>query len=316
MSAQKLVPALLAVKRGVPQEVLRYGEIPMPALCIGDVLVRVEAASFTPTELEWPSTGVDRSGREKLPVVPGHEVSGTVIGLGYGTTGLAVGDEVFGLTDWYRDGSLAEYVAVEERDLARKPATLDHVDAAAIALAGLTAWQALFVHARLEAGQQVMILGAGGGVGAIAVQLARTGGVGVIGAGRATARELVLELGAERFVDIENESVDVAGKVDAVFDLVGGEHLRSSVRVVRDGGTVVSAVEAITPSPAGVNAVFFVVEPDRTQLSELGGRVANGAVRAVLGQVGALRDGVDIWAAKVAGAVPGKFVLRPNHPSP
>ncbi len=305
--------ALLARERGAPQDTLGYGEIPVPAPRIGDVLVRVEAASFTPTELGWPSTGVERSGREKLPVVPGHEVSGTVVELGHGTTGLTVGDEVFGLTDWYRDGSLAEYVAVEARDLARKPPSLDHVEAAAVALAGLTAQQALFTHAQLEAGQRVMILGAGGGVGAIAVQLARTAGVEVIGTGRDAARDLVLELGAARFVDTEHENVDVAGEVDALFDLVGGELLRASSAVVRDGGTVVSAVESPTPGRTGVNEVFFVVEPDRTQLAELGERVAGGTVHAVVGRVGDLRDGADLWAAKLGGAIPGKVVLRPSN---
>src|SRR5438067_2017184 len=151
--------------RGGP-EGLSYEEAPMPEPGTGDVLVRVRAASFTPTELTWTSTWVDRLGHDRRPVIPGHEVSGVVEALGFGTARFAVGDAVYGLTDWYRDGSLAEYVAVEGRNLAPKPASLDHVRAAALPMPGLTAWQALFVHGGLSGGQTVLIHGAGGGWGA------------------------------------------------------------------------------------------------------------------------------------------------------
>src|SRR5207248_9202796 len=153
-------------------------------------------------------TGLARCGRGRRPVIPGHEVSGTVVGLGYGTTGFGVGDEVFGLTDWYRDGSLAEFVAVEARNLATKPGSLSHVDAAAFPMTALTAWQALFVHADLEAGQTVVIHGAGGGVGTLAVQLAVSAGARVIGTGRAEARDLVLHLGAEQYLDLAHDPLD------------------------------------------------------------------------------------------------------------
>jgi NADPH:quinone reductase-like Zn-dependent oxidoreductase len=157
-------------------------------------------------------------------VIPGHEVSGTGESLGWGTIGLAVGDAVYGLTDWYRDGALGEYVAVEARNLARKPASLDHVHAAALPMPGLTAWQALFVHGGPARGQRVLIHGAGGGVGSVAVQLARAAGARVMATGRAWARGLVTELGAERFVDLDRERFEqVAEEVDLVVDLVGGE---------------------------------------------------------------------------------------------
>lgn len=142
-------------------EGLTYEQAPAPEPGIGEVLIGVQAASFTATELEWPSTWVDRLGHDRRPVIPGHEVSGTVAALGYGATGFAVGDPVYGLADWYRDGALAEYVAVEARNLAAKPVPLEHVEAAALSLAGLTAWQALFVHGRLAAGQRVLIHGDG-----------------------------------------------------------------------------------------------------------------------------------------------------------
>jgi NADPH:quinone reductase-like Zn-dependent oxidoreductase len=218
-------------------EGLCYEEAPIPEPGTGDLLVRVHAASFTPTELAWPSTWVDRLGHDRRPVIPGHEVSGTVEGLGWGTTGFAVGDAVYGLTDWYRDGTLAEYVAVEARNLAPKPASLDHVQAAALPMPGLTAWQALFVHGGLSGGQRVLLHGAGGGVGTVAVQLARAAGAHVIATGRAWARELVTDLGAERFVDLDRERFEqVAEAVDLVVDLVGGETLRRSGATVREGG--------------------------------------------------------------------------------
>src|SRR3954471_6496718 len=176
--------ALLAREQDQAPDRMSVEEHSRPEPRIGDVLIQVGAASFTPTELQWPSTWVDRSGRDRRPVIPGHEVSGTVVALGYGTTGFGVGGEVFGLTDWYRDGSLAEFVAVEARNLATKPGSLSHVDAAAFPMTALTAWQALFVHADLKAGQTVVIHGAGGGVGTVAVQLAVSEGARVIGTGR------------------------------------------------------------------------------------------------------------------------------------
>src|SRR6185312_6012861 len=151
-----------------------------------------EAASFTPTELQWPSTWVDRTGAQRLPVIPGHEVSGVVEGIGYGTMDLHVGDAVFGLTDWYRDGTLAEYVAVEARNLALKPASLSHAEAAALAMPGLTAWQALFRIGGLTPGQRLLVHGAAGGVGTVAVQLGRASGAEVLATGRARHRDLVL----------------------------------------------------------------------------------------------------------------------------
>src|SRR6478672_2991473 len=198
--------ALRIHERGGPEKLVAE-EAPRPEPTIGDALIRVHAASFTPTELEWPSTWIDRAGRDRLPVIPGHEVSGVVTALGYGTTGVSVGDAVYGLTDWYRDGAAAEYVAVEARNLAPKPATLSHQEAAAIPMAGLTAVQALFDHGRLAAGQTVLVLGAGGGVGSFAVQLARAAGARVLASARGWARELVLGLGADAFVAAERDEV-------------------------------------------------------------------------------------------------------------
>jgi NADPH:quinone reductase-like Zn-dependent oxidoreductase len=296
-------------------EGLAYEDAPVPEPWTGDVLVRVHAASFTPTELTWSATWVDRLGHDRRPVIPGHEVSGTVEALGPGTTGFTVGDAVYGLTDWYRDGTLAEYVAVEARNLAPKPASLDHVQAAALAMPGLTAWQALFVHGGLSQGQWVLILGAGGGVGTAAVQLARAEGARVIAAGHASARDLVAELGAEQFVDLDREPFEeLAEKPDVVIDLVGGEILRQSAAVVREGGVVVSVVEEdprIQPGEAArIRGIYFVVQPDRPELEELARRAERGELRPVVGEVFDLADGAKAFDAKQGGGVPGKVVLR------
>ena len=305
--------ALLAREQGQGPDLVSVGERAQPELGIGDVLVQVGAASFTPTELQWPSTWVDRSGRDRRPVVPGHEVSGTVVGLGYGTTGFGIGDEVFGLTDWYRDGSLAELVAVEARNLAPKPASVSHVDAAAFPMTALTAWQALFVHADLKAGQTVVIHGAGGGVGTLAVQLAVSAGVGVIGTGRADARDLVLQLGAKEYLDLAHDPLGEVHGVDVVFDLIGGDVVNRSWPMLRPGGSIVSVVEAPEAERADVTSLFFVVEPSGAQLAELARRIET--LRPVVGRVGALAEGPRLWAEKVAGGLPGKVVLTASSPA-
>jgi NADPH:quinone reductase-like Zn-dependent oxidoreductase len=290
-------------------------ERPLPKPALGDVLIQIEAASFTPNELQWPSTWTDRSGGDRRPVIPGHELSGTVVALGWGTAGLSVGDEVFGLTDWYRDGSLAEFAAVEARNLATKPGSVSHVDAAAFAMAALTAWQALFVHGHLEAGQTVVIHGAGGGVGTLAVQLAVSAGARVIGTGRPRSRDLVLGLGAEQYLDLVRDGLDGVQGVDVVFALIGGEVSHRSWPTLRPGGSLVSVVESPVAERADVRSVFFVVEPNRDQLSELARRMDTGALRPVVGRVGSLSDGPRLWAEKIAGAISGKVVLTPSSPA-
>jgi len=299
--------ALLAREQAHGPDRMSLEDRARPEPGVGDVLIQVGAASFTPTELQWPSTWVDRSGRDRRPVIPGHEVSGTVVGLGYGATGFGAGDEVFGLTDWYRDGSLAEFVAVEARNLAGKPGTLSPVDAAAFPMAALTAWQALFVHAGLEADQTVVIHGAAGGVGTLAVQLAVTAGARVIGTGRADGRKLVLDLGAEQYLDLDHDGLGDVRDVDVVFDLIGGDVLHRSSSMVRPGGSIVSVVEASNDERADVNNVFFVVEPNGGQLTELARRIET--LRPVVGKVGTLADGPRLWAEKMAGGIPGKVVL-------
>jgi NADPH:quinone reductase-like Zn-dependent oxidoreductase len=309
----RVMHALRLHEKGEPGQLV-YEEAPLAPVGIGDVGLTVHAASFTHTELDWPSTWVDRAGKDRRPIIPAHEVSGIVATLGYGTTGLAVGDEVYGITDWYRDGAAAEYVAVEARDLAAKPTTLTHTQAAAASLAGLTAWQALHDHGGLIAGQTVLVHGAGGGVGTWAIQLARATGARVLGTGRGHSRKLVTELGADRFIDIDSEPVEGIGReVDLVVDLVGGDVLDRSWSVLKPGGTLVSIVEdpsVRAPRGSTARSVFFVVEPSGTQLVELGRMIDAGKLRPNVGTVFPLARGAEAFRTKQHGGVSGKVVLE------
>ena len=287
---------------------LTLTDMPYPHAGQNDVVVRVHAAGFTPGELDWPTTWVDFAGRDRTPSVPGHELSGVVAELGYGTTGLTVGQRVFGLIDWARDGSLAEYTAVEARNLAPLPADIDHTVAAALPISGLTAWQALIDHARLTTGQTVLIHGAAGGVGSIAVQLAREVGARVIGTGRAADRDTALGLGVDAFLDLEADKLEDAGKVDVVLDLIGGEILDGSTVLVRAGGTLVTTIRVPTVQPEDGRAIFFVVEANRSRLADLAQRVRDGRLKPIVGAVRTLAEAPAAFAPD--RRTPGKTIIR------
>jgi NADPH:quinone reductase-like Zn-dependent oxidoreductase len=287
---------------------LSLTELPYPHAAENDVIVQVHAAGFTRGELDWPATWSDRAGRDRTPSVPGHELSGVVVELGFGTTGLTVGQRVFGLVDWARDGSLAEYSAVEARNLAPLPADVDHTVAAALPIAGLTAWQGLFEHARLMAGQTVLVTGAAGGVGSMAVQLAREAGAAVIGAGRSADRGTVIGLGADDFLDLETEQLDDVGEVDVVFDVIGGEVLDRSVDLVRAGGTLVTVAAPPRLRPKDGRALFFVVEPDRAGLAALAQRLRDGRLTPVVGAVRTLPGAPAAFAP--GQRTTGKTIIR------
>jgi NADPH:quinone reductase-like Zn-dependent oxidoreductase len=267
-------------------------ERPEPSAAINDVVVQVHASGFVPTELTWPSTWTDRRDRDRAPSVPGHELAGVVTALGYGTTGLSVGARVFGLTDWYRDGTLAEYVAVEARNLALLPGDVDFTVGASLPMPGLTAWQGLFEHGRLQAGQSVLVHGAAGSVGSTVTQLAREFGAYVIGTGRAADRQKALDFGAMEFVDLGSDALEDVGGVDLVFDVIGGDIQRRSAGLIRAGGRLVSVVGPAESRPADGLAVDFVVESDRAQLNEIVRRVRDGRLRTNIGNVATLDDAV------------------------
>jgi NADPH:quinone reductase-like Zn-dependent oxidoreductase len=263
---------------------------PQPAAAINDAVVEIHASGFVSTEMDWPSTWTDRANRDRTPSIPGHELAGVVTALGYGTTGLSVGQRVFGLADWHRDGTLAQYVAVEARNLAPLPGDVAFTVAASLPISGLTAWQGLFQHGRLQVGQSVLAHGAAGAVGTMVTQLAREAGAYVIGTGRAADREKALDFGAHDFVDLDNDTLEDVGGVDLVFDVIGGEIQRRSAAMIRAGGVLVSVVGPVDARPEDGSAVDFVVEADRNQLGEIVQRVRDGRLRTNIGITAPLDD--------------------------
>jgi NADPH:quinone reductase-like Zn-dependent oxidoreductase len=284
--------AILVTDRAAGAAGMKLAERPKPTAAINDVIVQIHASGFVPTEMEWPSTWTDRSDRDRTPSIPGHELAGVVTALGYGTTGLSVGQRVFGLADWYRDGTLAEYVAIEARNLAPLPGDVDFTVGASLPISGLTAWQGLFQHGRLQAGQSVLVHGAAGAVGSMVTQFAREFGAYVIGTGRKADRQTVLDFRAQEFVDLDNDPLEHVGQVDLVFDVIGGDIQKRSARLIRAGGTLVSIVGPAEARPADGLAVDFVVESDRAQLTEIVRRVRDGRLRTNIGNVSTLDDAV------------------------
>jgi NADPH:quinone reductase-like Zn-dependent oxidoreductase len=285
---------------------LALSDMPRPEAGVNEVVVRVHAAGFTPGELDWPTTWVDRSGRDRTPTIPGHELSGVVADLGWGTTGLTVGQRVFGTADWARNGSLAEFVAVEARNLAPLAADIDHTVAAALPISGLTAWQGLFDHGRLTTGQTVLVHGAAGGVGSFAVQLAREAGAYVIGAGRPDDRDVVLGLGAHDFLDLTADELSGAGEVDLLLDGVGGDVLARSAALVRASGTVVTIA---APAAVHPRTVFFVVESDRNRLADLAERVRDGRLKPLVGAVRTLAEAAEAFG-RGGRRIQGKTIIQ------
>ena len=283
-------------------------ERPGPRPAINDVVVQVHAAGFVNTELEWPSTWTDRSFRDRTPSILGHELAGVVTALGYGTTGLSIGQRVFGLADWYRDGTLAEYVAMDARNLAPLPGDVDFTVGASLPISGLTAWQGLFEHGHLRAGQTVLAHGAAGAVGSIVTQLAREAGAHVIGTGRAADRQKTLDFGANEFVDLGSDTLEDVGRVDLVFDVIGADIQKRSAALIRAGGILVTVVGPTDIRPADGRTIDFVVEADRTQLSEIVQRVRDGRLRTNIGKISSLDDAVGTFNSRQRRA--GKTVIR------
>jgi NADPH:quinone reductase-like Zn-dependent oxidoreductase len=281
---------------------------PEPTAAINDVIVQIHASGYVPTELTWPSTWTDRRGRDRTPSIPGHELAGVVTALGYGTTGLSLGQRVFGLADWYRDGTLAEYLAIEARNLAPLPGDVDFIVGASLPISGLTAWQGLFDHGHLRAGQSVLAHGAAGAVGSMVTQLARQAGAHVIGTGRAADRQKALDFGAHEFIDLDSDPLNDVGGVDLVFDVIGGDVGKRSAELLRAGGTLVSIVGPVDSRPENGRAVDFVVEADRAQLIEIVQRVRDGRLQTNIGNVPTLDQAVAVFNSTERRV--GKTVIR------
>jgi NADPH:quinone reductase-like Zn-dependent oxidoreductase len=283
-------------------------ERPEPRAAINDVVVQVHGSGFTSGELTWPSTWTDRLGHDRTPSIPGQELAGVVTALGYGTTGLSVGQRVFGLSDSYRGGTLAEYVAVEARNLAPLPSDVDFTVGASVAMPGLTAWQGLFEHGRLQAGRSVLVHGAAGAVGSMVTQLARLAGAYVIGTGRAADRQKALDFGAQEFVDLDNDTLEDVGGVDLVFDVIGGDIGKRSAGVIRTGGTLVTIAGPTEARPADGLTIDFVLVSDRAQLGEIIQRVRDGRLRTNIGSIATLDDAVAAFNS--TERISGKTIIR------
>src|SRR2546426_11100999 len=302
------VKAIVVTDQAAGTAGVKLVERPEPQAAINDVVVQIHASGFTGDELTWPSTWTDRVGRDRSHSSPCRDLAGVVTALGYGTTGLSIGQRVFGLTYWYRDGTLAEYVAVEARNLTPLRGDVDFTVGAALVMPGLTAWQGLFEHGRLRAGQSVLVHGAAGVVGSMAAQLAREAGAYVIGTGRADARQTALDFGAQQFVDVDNDALEDVGEVDLVFDVIGGDIAKRSAGVIRAGGTLVTVTGPTEARPSGGLVIDFVVVPDRAQLSEIVRRARDGRVRTNIGNVATLDDAVA--AFNPTKRINGKTIIR------
>jgi NADPH:quinone reductase-like Zn-dependent oxidoreductase len=287
-----LMKAIVVKDEAAGAEGMTLEERPEPVLAINDVMVEIHASGYVPTEVEWPSTWADRAGRDKTPSILGHELAGVVTELGYGTTGLSIGQRVLGLADWHPYGTLAEYVAIEARNLAPLPGDVDFTVGASLPISGLTAWQGLFQHGRLQAGQSVLAHGAAGAVGSMVAQLAKEAGAYVIGTGRAGDRQAAHDFGAQEFVDLENDALEDIGSIDLVFDVIGGDIQKRSAALIKAGGTLVTVVAPPEARPVDGLAIDFVVESDRAQLGEIVQRVRDGRLRTNIGTIASLDEAI------------------------
>ncbi|MHA7264318.1 NADP-dependent oxidoreductase [Arthrobacter sp. TMN-37] len=303
--------ALRSHRRG-GSETLVYEDAPLPTLQAGDVLVEVHAAAITFDEFHWPETWVDEDGRDRTPIIPSHEVSGIVAALAEDVDSFKVGDRVFGRLSFTRDGAAAEYVAVSQTDLALAP-TIPHAETAAAPLAALTAWQALVEHARLRAGEKVLVLGAAGGVGSYTVQLAKALGATVAGSTRSASNTFAATLGADELVVVGSPDFERAtAEADVVIDTIGGPILHDVAALMHDGARLITLGE---PIPAGltegrnIEATFFIVDSNREQLDRIANLLSRGELRPVIAATYPLEQGRRAYEESPALRRPGKTVL-------
>ncbi len=305
-----MVAARLHARGGPEAIVIDRIEVPIPGPA--DVLVRVYAAAITPSELGWEPTWTTPDGADRTPTIPAHELAGVVAAVGSQVDATWLGQAVLGLTDFFRDGAAAEYVAVRTADLASWRSDIEDVVAAALPLSGLTAWQALIDHGDLRPGERVLILGAAGGVGTFAVQLARWRGAHVIAVASGRDESFLRDLGADEVIDRTDAQLDpLAARVDLVLDTVGGETLARTWNGLGPRGRVVS----IAPTERDIagrdtRGSFFVVTPDSATLRRLTELVEAGALRAVIARTFPLTEARDAYGYGQTAHPRGKVVLR------
>jgi NADPH:quinone reductase-like Zn-dependent oxidoreductase len=291
-------------------EALVYEDALKPYPGVGEVLIQVHAVAVTPTEFSWYPTWNTKTGEARpLPIILGHEFSGVVAAVGPDVTDLSEGAEVYGINDWFRDGAQAEYCIARASDLAPKPASIDHLQASAVPISALTAWQGLFERANVGIGKRVLIHGAAGGVGNLAVQLAHYRGAYVIARVSAHNIDFVRELGANEIIDYKAMRFDdVVKDVDVVFDTVGGETLQRSWNVLKQGGNMITiAADSERAVNSAAKEAFFIVEPNRTQLIEIARLIDAGNIRPIVDAVFPLAQARNAYEHK---PIRGKVVLR------
>ena len=295
-------------------EVLRYEEAPQPQPQHDDVLIRVHAGGVNPVDWKIRQGYLKERLHHSLPLILGWDLSGVVETASSGVARLKVGDEVYSRPDLSRDGAYAEYIVVRESEIALKPRFIDHVHAAAIPLAGLTAWQSLFDAAQLSSNQRVLIHGAAGGVGHFAVQLAKWKGAYVIGTASARNHDFVRQLGADELIDYRTRNFDdEVRNIDVVLDTIGGETQQRSWKVLKPGGILVSIVSPPSPETAkayGVRQAFVFIEPNAGQLAALANLVDSGKLKAAVETVLPLPDARRAHELSQSGHARGKIVLR------
>src|SRR5262245_11259880 len=252
--------------------VLVEENVPQPQPGRGELLIQVHAAGVTSKELLWYPTTHKKSGDRRSGAVPGHEFSGVVAAVGKDTASFDVGQEVYGMNDWFSDGATAEYCITQASSIAQKPGGLTHIEAASVPIGALTAWQGLFDRARLQAGERVLVHGGAGTVGLFAIQLARSRGAHVVSTASARNLAFVSDLGAEQVFDYQATRFDEKlSEIDVVFDTVGGETLQRSRGVLKPGGRMITiAAESEATADGRVKQAFFIVEPNHEQLTRIG----------------------------------------------
>lgn len=287
--------------------------VPEPRPGRGELLIRIHAAGVTPTELLWYPTSHTRSGERRSGAVPGHEFSGVVAAIGEQITGFEIGQEVYGMNDWFADGATAEYCITQPLCIAPKPRGLTHVQAATVPIGGLTAWQGLFDRAKIQAGERVLVQGGAGAVGVFAVQLARLRGAHVIATASAHNLEFLSQMGVEQAIDYRaTRFEEKVSEIDVVFDTAGGETLERSWGVLRAGGRMVTiAAGGEETASDRVKQAFFIVEPNAEELAEIGELLEGGQIRTVVDAMVPFGQAPAAYAGRVEGRLGrGKVVIE------
>ena len=302
----------MEVNRADQGPVLIAIELPQPEPGEGELLIRVRAVGVTHSELNWYPTTHAKDGTPRKGAVPGHEFSGVIAALGKNTKGFEVGQDVYGMSDWFVDGAIAEFCVTQPQSIAPKPMTLTYEAAATVPIGALTAWQGLFERAKMQPGERALVQGGAGAVGLFAVQLAHQRGAHVIATASQKNLQLVAELGADVVIDYKaSRFEDRSGKVDVVFDTVGGETLNRSWSMLNAGGRLVTIVSGLPENAEQrVKDAFFIVEPSQKQLLEVAKLLDAGTLKTYVNAIVPFEEASDAYSGTVRGKLGyGKVVI-------